>query len=936
MALKPIEIVINAKDKASGVFSSLQANIKKVGVTIAAYFGVKAFADVIEGAADFEQGMSRVQAATGASAADMAKLKQAAQDAGLNTKFTSTEAASALENLGKAGLSAADAIDTLPAVLNLAQAGGVELGASSEYMTAAIAGMGLAFKDAGRVADVLALGANASKTSVEGLAQALSYAAPVAQSTGLSLESTVAILGKMADGAIDASRSGTALSNMLSQFKDPSSTFKLALADAGITTNNFEDALKQLAAAGPKGEKAILAVGLNAGPALRALLNQGMGALDELKAKLDNAAGSAAATAKIMQDNLAGSFKGLSSAWGTVKDVLGTPVLPVLKEGVDKLAGAFRAAVADGTVQRFGESIATAFKSGIQFVRDFISTVDFGAVLRRLQEFATSANETLTKVGEYATNAGNTIKLAYGAMSSGVNVVLIAIYSIGGVFSEMASTVMSGVAKLRDGLASVTFGKLSESFKLAADDARSMAQGFSDAAQAMRNAASKSLSDLGDSAQTARNGMAGLVGATRDASGAAKEAADKQQALNKELAAGADAAAAAGVAYQKKVEADEAAKQAADEHRAAIAKLRAEYDAAVASGSWQQAAEVQEKLNQKLREAVPAAKDAAKAAADAAAKIDAAYKALGIVTDKELTDLATKARANFDLLAASGKASARELAIGFEDAAKKAIAANNGVAPAWVEAQAATRGYRIETDAAGKSTLVLADAVDKAGDAHKRTAGAIGEHMTALEKLNAAREREIAAQEKANQLTERALELYRKKWNIDKDGFTLDANGQRMQQSVPNGNYIYETAKGQGLSEEQALALMDKYFKNGQGVGTTKGSDWFSTVNKAIADAVIEAARQRAAAGPAANKNAQPADAATRSAPAPSGQASSMGGESSNSGGSTGVAVTRVIQLKLDNGRAFGVPTNGQGEDALQGFIQALSYAKSTSAQRHA
>jgi len=281
----------------------------------------------------------------------MQALTKAAEDAVANTKYTSTEAAGALENLAKAGLSANDSIAALPAVLNLAQAGDIGLAEASETVTKAVMGMGLAFTDAARVADVLALGANATNTSVSGLAQALSYAAPVAQSAGVSLEGTVAIMGKLADAGIDASRSGTAVSNMLAQFSDPASAFKMALADAGITTNNFEQALHQLAAAGPAGEKAILAVGLNAGPALRALLNQGMGALDELKGKLEGAAGSTAATAAVMQNNLHGALSGLASAWDTVKNALGTPVLPVLQQGVEQLAGAFRSAVADGTVQ---------------------------------------------------------------------------------------------------------------------------------------------------------------------------------------------------------------------------------------------------------------------------------------------------------------------------------------------------------------------------------------------------------------------------------------------------------------------------------------------------------------------------------------------------------------------------------------------------------
>ena len=726
MAFKPIEILINAKDNASAVFGSLQTKVAAVGAAIATYFGINAFAGVVRGAADLETAMSRVQAATGATGQEMQALRKAAEDAGASTKFTSAEAAAALENLAKAGLDAGQAIDTLPAVLNTAQAADIGLAEASEMVTKAVMGMGLQFSEAGRVADVLALGANATNTSITGLSQALSYAAPVANSLGLSLEATAAIIGKFADAGIDASRAGTALNSILSQFSDPASKFRTELAAAGITTTDFEKALHQLAAAGPAGSKAILAVGQEAGPALRALLNQGMGALDELKAKLDNAAGSAAATAATMQNNLNGALSGLSSAWDTVKNALGTPVLPVLKDGVDQLAGAFRAAVADGTVQRFGESIATAFKNGIQWVRDFMGTVDFSAALARMQAFADSANQFFAKVGEYATNAGNTVQLAYGVMSAGTNAVLTAIYGIGSAFTGMAGVVMEGVAKLRDGLASVTFGGLSESFRLAAEDARSMARGFSDAAQAMRDKATESMQGVADGAQLARAGFAGLAGAINTAETATSSGASAMQAMARELQATADATAKTIEATSRKAQQDAAAKQAAQEHAAAIAKLGDEYRAAVASGDWQKAAELQDRLNQKLRETPPIAdeiKQKMKATADA---VDAAYRDLGIVTDASLREAANRAKASFDTLLASGQASARELAQGFVDAANKAIAANDGIAPAWVRAQASVRGFRVEADDTGKSIVVsmekAEDAVSNVGKAAKGTA----------------------------------------------------------------------------------------------------------------------------------------------------------------------------------------------------------------------
>lgn len=703
MAFKPIQIVINAKDDASAVLSRLGRNVKLLGATLAGYFGIKAFAGVVQSAADFEAAMSRVKAATEGSAAEMAALTKAAQAAGSNTKYTSVQAAGALENLAKAGLSAGDSVKALPAVLALAQAGDIELGKSSEYVTKAVMGMGLAFDDAGRVADVLAKGANATNTSVEGLAQALSYAAPVANTLGVSLESTVAIIGKFADAGIDASRAGTALNSIMSQFANPLSSFRKELGAAGIVTTDFEEALHQLAAKGKEGERAINAVGLEAGPALRALLNQGMGALDDLTGKLREAGGSAEATAKTMADNLNGSLKGLSSMWETVTQVLGKPVLPVVRKGVDELTGALRKAVESGLVERFGQTLATAFENGLKFFRAFAANVNFDAVVLRLQVFASEAGETLQRIGQYATNAGNTVQLAWGVMTAGVNGVLTAIYGLGAAFAQIASKVMEGVAALRTGLASVTFGGLSESFRLAAADAEEMAGAFAASADALRAKAAESFQGMADGAQTARDAWGGLTGEVTAVGNAAAAAAPSIEAVAAGIEATGKAAAKAAKDAAAKAEADRIAAEN-------LKKLRAEYEQLIASGNLDAA-------GRKLQEIAKAQTAAAGSALDAAqstALLEQAYKDLGMTTNEDLQRMAKQARAAFDQLEKDGKQPPLRIAEAWKAMADKVIAANGGIAPEWLKTQATVKGYVVQLDEAGKAIVNTDRATRKA------------------------------------------------------------------------------------------------------------------------------------------------------------------------------------------------------------------------------
>lgn len=720
MAFKPIQIVINAKDNASAVLGRLEKGVKAVGLAVAGYLGIRAFASGIQDAAEFEAAMSRVKAATDGTAEEMTALTQAAQNAGSNTKYTSVQAAGALENLAKAGLSAGDSIKALPAVLALAQAGDVELATASEYVTKAVMGMGLAFDDAGRVADVLAKGANATNTSVEGLAQALSYAAPVANSLGVSLESTVAIIGKFADAGIDASRAGTALNSIMSQFANPASKFRQELGAAGIVTTDFDKALRQLAASGPAGERAINAVGLEAGPALRALLNQGMGALDGLTDSLRNAQGSAEAVARTMADNLQGSLTGLGSVWDAVVTALNTPVLPVLKQGVDALSGSLRRLVDDGSVTRMGQVLATAFDNGIQGVQKFLGALDVNQIILRMQVMASEVGEAFQRITTFATNAGNAVRMAWGVMSAGTNGVMAVIYKVGEAFAGVASNIQSGVALIMDGLSRITFGGVSASFKQAAEEIRVSAEATWASSQALAAKADESFNAMAEGAELARDGWAGLTETVEQAAPAAAQTGEALQQLAQGVEAVAQAQNKAVPAAQAKAQADAQAAQA-------VKQLRAEYAELVASGNMQAAARTLIEIDRIQRRLA----GSAEAAAESAALIDQAYADLGLETPKELQRLADQASAAFKRLEKDGTQPPQRIAQAWQVMAERTIAANGGIAPAWLKTEAAVKGYEIALDRAGKAVV----------STERATARAAGRMVSDFDKVGRAADR---------------------------------------------------------------------------------------------------------------------------------------------------------------------------------------------------
>lgn len=700
------QIIITAKDEASAIFTGLRNHAGKIATAIGAYFTGRLFGDIVGSSREFEAAMSAVQAASGASAGELAVLRAAAEQAGARTKYTSVEAAGALETLAKAGLSASDAVAALPAVLDLASAGGVGLGEASEFISKAVAGMGLSFSEAGRVADVLAMGANASNTSVVGLAQALSYSAPLANSLGLSLEQTVAIIGKFADAGIDASRAGTALNSILAQFSNPTSKFRQELAAAGITTSNFDQALRELAAAGPAGQKAIIAVGQEAGPALRALLNQGIESLDALKARLDDSAGSARSFAEVMSDNLDGAAKGFGSAWDALLIKLGTPVLETLKSQVNAISSRLREFVANGTAERFGEAIKRAFEAGGRWAADFFARVDFTKLAADMQGFATRAGELFDWIGQRARIAGNLAQATYGVMSAGLNSVLSVIYKVGQGTSWLASALLSDLAVISDGIAKITFGDLSKGFADAAESMRQEARAAYAVSDEFGEKAAEAFDEATAGATRAQEAWFAL--STQSASSSASISSDLQTVQEQsqltadqldsigesgQYIAGA-VTQAADAAQQSSVSQQNAAEAAQKK----VAELKSEYERLIAVGDTQGAANALVDLRQQLS-------DTGKEAKASADDVAAAFERMGVISEAELKRAASNARRDFETIRTSGMASAYDIERAFAAYAEKAISANNGVVPATLRSEAAIHRVRIEADETGRAIV---------------------------------------------------------------------------------------------------------------------------------------------------------------------------------------------------------------------------------------
>lgn len=218
-------------EASGGKTKLLTAGIAAAGIAATA-LGVAA----VRMAADFDAGMSTVQANTGASADEMSLLRQAAIDAGADTVYSATDAADAINELGKAGMSTSDILSGgLNGALDLAASDGMEVAEAAELMSSAMAQFNLTGADATRIADALAAGAGKAQGSARDLGYALQQSGMVANSFGISMEETVGTLTSFANAGMTGSDAGTSLKSMLIALANPTKKAQNLMDELGIS-----------------------------------------------------------------------------------------------------------------------------------------------------------------------------------------------------------------------------------------------------------------------------------------------------------------------------------------------------------------------------------------------------------------------------------------------------------------------------------------------------------------------------------------------------------------------------------------------------------------------------------------------------------------------------------------------------------------------------
>lgn len=220
----------------------------------AAYSLSRAIRSTIMVGAEFQATMVRTQAIMGntihtkAQGAAFSAMSDQIRALGKSTQFTATEVASAMTELGQAGLTAGEAMTALKPTLDLAIIGQLEMARAADHSTNIMMAFGKEAKDIRNIVDVMASSVTNSNTNIDQLANSLTYAGPAAHTLGISLEETVAAVSALANAGFKASRSGTALRRVFVNLASPTEKGQKVIEQLGISVTDLEGKTNSLSA----------------------------------------------------------------------------------------------------------------------------------------------------------------------------------------------------------------------------------------------------------------------------------------------------------------------------------------------------------------------------------------------------------------------------------------------------------------------------------------------------------------------------------------------------------------------------------------------------------------------------------------------------------------------------------------------------------------
>lgn len=404
----------------------------------------------------FDATMSEVSAISGATGQEFDALREKALEMGAKTKFSASEAASAMTYMGMAGWKAGDMISGIEGIMNLAAASGEDLATTSDIVTDALTAFGLSAGDSGHFANVMAVAASNANTNVGMMGETFKYVAPVAGALGYSVDDTALAIGLMANSGIKATQAGTALRSIFTRLSTDAGASSKNLGALGVLTEQLgvqfyntdgsarelNDVLTDSRAvwAGLSEEQQITyaktIAGQEAMSGWLALMNAAPADVEKLTAALENCNGAAEQMAATMVDNLQGDLTLLGSAFESLQIAISDSLTPTLREfaqfgqkamagllegfqggGVSGVMSALSGIVTDG-VKMLAEKAPEFASVSLQFIEALASGILNNRLLL-LQTAYQIIDDTIAGIDSWlSTNSAELVKAGFNIVDT--------------------------------------------------------------------------------------------------------------------------------------------------------------------------------------------------------------------------------------------------------------------------------------------------------------------------------------------------------------------------------------------------------------------------------------------------------------------------------------------------------------------------------------
>ena len=306
-----------------GSIGKLSGAVAAIGAPVGLGAGL---AKAVSIGSEFQREMSNVQAFVGGTAQDFQKLSDLAESLGASTAFTASQAAQAMAEMGKAGLSASQIIGASEGVLTLAAAGDIEMAEAATIAAAALNQFQIPATQMPSVVDQLAKAASSGAISLSGMGTQLSYAASSATAFGLDLGETAGMIATLAT-TLGEDKAGTAFRAMMTSLQAPTALAAETMEELGVSVTDaagnflepaaiisqFDAALDGMSA-GDKAAKLNQIFNTRGLPAFTTFLKQGADGMREMTQAVVDSDGFGLATANTKLNNVSGAFEKLKSA----------------------------------------------------------------------------------------------------------------------------------------------------------------------------------------------------------------------------------------------------------------------------------------------------------------------------------------------------------------------------------------------------------------------------------------------------------------------------------------------------------------------------------------------------------------------------------------------------------------------------------------------